>query len=66
MSDGFGRVLWPFGLVADAAALVDRLVAGEASGLLDELRAAESADPDCARYLRFGSHDDATVVWARV
>jgi hypothetical protein len=66
MSDGFGRVRAPFGLVADEAELIRRIVDGGADALLGALRAAERADPDCRRYPRFGVHDDATVVWARV
>ncbi|MBL7497931.1 protein phosphatase 2C domain-containing protein [Frankia sp. CNm7] len=66
MSDGFSRVLWPFGLVDDMSELMERVTAGGAASLLDELRAAEVADPDCRRVPRFGVHDDATVVWARM
>ncbi|ONH28117.1 protein phosphatase 2C domain-containing protein [Pseudofrankia asymbiotica] len=66
MSDGFTRVLWPFGLVGDAAELMERVISDGAARLLDELRDAEGRDPDCARVPRFGTHDDATVVWAQL
>jgi hypothetical protein len=63
MTDGFSRCLWPFGLVSDTAEFMTRITAGGATGLLDELRTAEAADPDCAQTPRFGRHDDATMVW---
>lgn len=66
MSDGFSRVLWPFGLVADAAELCDRITSGRAGELLNELRVAEAADPNCSRVPRFGTHDDATMIWAEI
>jgi hypothetical protein len=66
MSDGFARALRPFGLVCDNAGLLDEIATGREVELLDRLRAAERADPSCARFLRFGMSDDATAIYARL
>ncbi|MDT3445252.1 MULTISPECIES: hypothetical protein [unclassified Pseudofrankia] len=51
---------------ADTNDLLEWIITGSAAGLLQTLRSAESADPDCTRFPRFGAHDDATLVWAQV
>ncbi|ABD13055.1 hypothetical protein CcI156_14055 [Frankia sp. CcI156] len=66
LSDGYARAVRPFSLVADDAALVDVLARGEQAILLERLRAAERADPDCSRFPRFGMSDDATALYARI
>ncbi|THJ76191.1 hypothetical protein E7Y31_01200 [Candidatus Frankia alpina] len=66
MSDGFSRAVSPFSLVRDDTALLDEIVAGRESDLLDRLRAAERADPTCARFPRFGMSDDATMLYAHL
>jgi len=66
MTDGYSRCVWPFGLVPDTADLMEQVTTGGAADLLSALRAAEAADPDCARVPRFGTHDDATILWAHV
>ena len=64
MSDGFARLVEPFGLVSDHRELLAAVGRGEAESLLRRLREAERADPDCSRYPRFGVSDDATVIHA--
>ncbi|MCM3886363.1 hypothetical protein [Frankia sp. R82] len=66
MSDGYARALHPFGLVTDADALLDEIIAGRAETLLDRLRAAERADPARVRFPRFSVSDDATMLHARL
>jgi hypothetical protein len=66
MSDGFARVVHPFGLVADEDTLLDEIAAGRETDLLDRLRAAERADPACVRHPRFATSDDATMLYARL
>nr|MDT0664391.1 protein phosphatase 2C domain-containing protein [Micromonospora sp. DSM 115978] len=66
VTDGFARVVEPFGIVADAAGLLDAVADGQARDLLRALRAAEAADPERVRFPRFGVSDDATAVHARL
>ncbi|WP_157845202.1 MULTISPECIES: hypothetical protein [Pseudofrankia] len=49
-----------------AANIASGQSARAAADLLQALRSAASADPDCTRFPRFGAHDDATLVWAQV
>lgn len=63
-SDGFGRLVEPFGLVDGYGALLAAVRGGSTGDLVDRLRAAERADPDRVRHPRFGTSDDASVVHA--
>ncbi|MEX5631357.1 hypothetical protein [Parafrankia sp. FMc2] len=63
-SDGFGRLVEPFGLVDGYGALLAAVRAGAAEHLVARLREAELADPDRVRYPRFGVSDDASVLHA--
>ncbi|MCK9899649.1 hypothetical protein CC117_07185 [Parafrankia colletiae] len=61
-SDGFGRLVEPFGLVDGYGALLAAVRAGAAEHLVARLREAELADPGRVRHPRFGVSDDASVV----
>lgn len=63
-SDGFGRLAEPFGLVDGYGGLLAAVRDGAAGYLMDRLRAAERADPECVRHPRFGASDDASVLHA--
>ncbi|WP_242666245.1 MULTISPECIES: hypothetical protein [Parafrankia] len=63
-SDGFGRLVEPFGLVDGYGALLAAVRHGAAGELVERLRAVEAADPDRVRRPRFGASDDASVVHA--
>lgn len=63
-SDGFGRLVEPFGLVDGYGALLAAVRAGAAEHLVAQLREAELADPGRVRHPRFGVSDDASVVHA--
>ena len=60
-TDGVGRWAETFGL-GDWPALLDALARKGPSGVIAEVRAAESADPDGAVFPRGKTHDDATAV----
>ncbi|EFC79147.1 hypothetical protein [Parafrankia sp. EUN1f] len=63
-SDGFGRLVEPFGLVDGYGTLLAAVRDGAAGELVERLRAAEAADPDRVHHPRFGASDDASVVHA--
>ncbi|GAA3875143.1 protein phosphatase 2C domain-containing protein [Streptomyces sedi] len=61
LTDGVGRWTETFGL-GDWTALLAALRARGPEGVIDEVRAAESADPEGAAFPRGKAHDDATAV----
>ena len=63
-SDGYFRVVNVFGAY-DEVRLVATARAGGLAALGAELRGIESEDPDCLRYPRMKSMDDASAVLAR-
>jgi len=62
LSDGAFRITDRYGLLTWPAALGVIRDDGPAE-LIRQVRAAENADPDCARWPRAKAHDDATIVY---
>jgi hypothetical protein len=60
-SDGFFRLVNVFGAY-DEGKLVATALTGGLAALGSELREIESKDPDCLRYPRLRSMDDASAV----
>ncbi|MGQ0486310.1 MAG: protein phosphatase 2C domain-containing protein [Hyphomicrobiales bacterium] len=64
-TDGFYRAADHYGIYGDEG-LIDACAAtGGVKAVLQQVRAAEAADPDCQRFLRFKPADDATAVMLR-
>lgn len=61
MSDGFERYAAKYRL-GDDGAMIDRVMAEGAPGVLEAVRAIEAADPDCRRFPRLKPSDDATCL----
>lgn len=62
MSDGFYRLVDTFARYTDST-LFRAVERSGLAPLLEELRELEQNDPECTRFLRFKSHDDATALW---
>ena len=62
MSDGFYRLVDTFERYTDGT-LFHAVEQRGLAALLQELREVEGNDPECRRYLRFKTHDDATALW---
>lgn len=62
MSDGFYRLVDTFERYTDST-LFQAVKQRGLAALLQELRELEENDPECTRYLRFKTHDDATALW---
>jgi hypothetical protein len=65
MSDGFYRLVEVFGRYDDDS-LMDAAASRGLSDLMAELREIERGDPDCERFDRGKTHDDATGVLLKV
>lgn|GEM_PF-762181 len=65
MSDGFLRYTELF-QIGDYNNLFDRVRKESPSGIIDDIRAAEDADPECRKRLRVKKSDDATCVVIRL
>jgi hypothetical protein len=61
MSDGVSRLFDTFNVMS-AEDVYAACLAGNAAGLLADLRALERADPVAERTERFKIHDDATLL----
>ena len=61
MSDGFERFAVKYGL-GDDAEMIRRSIEEGPDALLQAVRAAEKADPDCRRFPRLKPSDDATCL----
>lgn len=65
LSDGFYRLVDTLDRYTDGS-LFDAVGERGLASLLAELRELERDDPECTRYLRFKTHDDATALWLAV
>jgi hypothetical protein len=65
LSDGFYRLVDTLHRHTDAS-LFEAVGQRGLAPLLAELRELEQGDPECTRYLRFKTHDDATALWLDV
>ena len=63
-SDGFWRLVDPYGVLT-ADALMDAVVARGPAAVLADLRAIEAGDAACVRFPRLKVRDDATAVLLR-
>ncbi len=65
LSDGATRITDLYGILSWPATLAVIRDHGPAE-LIRQVRAAEDADPDCARWPRTKTRDDATIIyWAQ-
>lgn len=64
-TDGFYRAVDHYGLLGDEELLEACGAAGGVRAMLEQVRAAEAADPECKKYRRFKPADDATAVMLR-
>lgn len=64
MTDGLAALIDDYGVSLREFAL--RLRGEGLHGLATRLRAIEAEDPDCRRFARFKSSDDATGLWLRI
>lgn len=65
MTDGFAALIDNYAAL-DAAALMDALASEGLAGLATRLRAIETEDAACTRFVRFKTSDDATALWLRI
>lgn len=65
-SDGFAQLALPFHLYPDWGQLHCRMTQAPLRSLLEELYAAQEADPDGNRFPRLKFRDDACALWAQV
>ncbi len=61
-TDGFYRAVDHYGLYNDDELIDACAASGGVKTVLQQIRDAEAADPDCERFLRFKPADDATAV----
>ncbi len=65
MSDGFTRAVDTLGIYKDWDALVGAVKSIGPEKIIDQIRAAERADDQGAKYQRSSRHDDATILFGR-
>jgi hypothetical protein len=65
MTDGFAALIDSYDAF-DAEALMAALPGEGLAGLATRLRAIETEDAACTRFIRFKTSDDATALWLRV
>ena len=65
-SDGFDQLANPFSLYSDVGALHRALTQAPLETLLEQLYAAQEADPQANQFPRLKFRDDACALWAQV